>query len=98
MFCIVGTQPATDLLRVVNFTDLLQLFNKLQQAFQFHQVATSLLKSCCNLSLADLLQLVETTGNKLVDNKFRQSTCNKPVDNLQRTCRQQAVASHANAS
>ena len=34
-----------DLLQVVNFTALLQLVNKLQQACQFHQVATSLLKS-----------------------------------------------------
>ena len=36
---------ATDLWQVVNFTGLLQLVNKLQQACQFHQVATSLLKS-----------------------------------------------------
>ena len=36
---------ATDLLQVVNFTGLLQLVNKLQQACQFHQVVTSLLKS-----------------------------------------------------
>ena len=30
-----------------------------------------------------------------MDNKFEQSTCNKSVDNLQQTCHQQAVASHA---
>ena len=30
-----------------------------------------------------------------MDDKFVQSTCNKSVDNLQQTCRQQAVASHA---
>ena len=33
---------ATELLQFVNFIDLLQLVNKLQQACQFHQVATSL--------------------------------------------------------
>ena len=42
---------ATDLLQVVNYTGLLQLVNKLQQTCQFHQVATSLLRS-------SLLQLV----------------------------------------
>ena len=39
----------------------------------------------------DLLQLVETTCSKPVDNKFTESTCNKSVDNLQQTCRQQVV-------
>ena len=38
-------------LQAVKFTSLLQLVNKLQQACQFHQVATSLLRSV-------LLQLV----------------------------------------
>ena len=38
-------KSATDLLQVDYFTGLLQLVNKLQQACQFHQVATSLLKS-----------------------------------------------------
>ena len=52
----------------------------------------------CNLSFANLLQLVETACNKPVDNKFGQSTCNKSVDKLQQACRQQAVTSHANAS
>ena len=33
-----------------------------------------------------------------MDNKFWQSTCKRSVDNLQQTCRQQVVASHANAS
>ena len=42
---------ATDLLQVVNFTELLQFVNKLQQACQFHQVATTLLR-------LGLLQLV----------------------------------------
>ena len=53
---------------------------------------------CCKLSFANLLQLVGTTCRKPVDNKFGQSTCNKSVDNLQQIYRQQAVASHANAS
>ena len=52
-------------------TELHRLVNKLQQTCQFHQVATSLLKqACCNLSFADLLQLVEKTCGKPVDNKF----------------------------
>ena len=74
----------TDFLEVVfKFTGLLQLVNRLQQTCQFQKVAKSPLKS-------DLLQLVETTCSKPVDNKFRQSTCNKSVDNLQQTCQQSA--------
>ena len=77
------TQPknARDLLQVVNFASLLQLVNMLQQIGQFHQVTTSLL-------FADLLQLVESTCSKPVDNKFYQSTSNKSVGNLQQACRQ----------
>ena len=33
-----------------------------------------------------------------MDKKFLQSTCNKSVDNLQQTCHQRAVTSHANTS
>ena len=44
----------TDLLQVVNFACSLQIINKLQQVCQFHQVATSLLKS-------GLLQFVTCT-------------------------------------
>ena len=69
------------------------------------QVAASLLTSsswasliCCNLIFADLLQVVETTCIKLVDKKSWQSTCIKPVDNLQQACYHQAGASDANAS
>ena len=55
-----------DLFQVVNFTRLCQ------------QVATNLsiscllkvIMACCNLSFADLLQLVETTCSKPVDNKI----------------------------
>ena len=54
-YCLVSTaytaKNATDLLQVVNFTGLLQIVDKLQQACQFHQVATSWSKS-------GLLQLV----------------------------------------
>ena len=95
---------ATDLLQVVNFTNLLQLVNKLQQACQFYQVATSLLKS--GLLQFVICRLVTTCWNNLlkqlaegpVDNKFGQSICDKSVDNLRQTCPQQALASHANAS
>ena len=52
----------------------------------------------CNLIFADSLQVVETTCIKLVDKKSWQSTCSKPVDNLQQTCYHQAGASDANAS
>ena len=50
----VHSQNNTVLLQVVNFTGLLQLVNKLQQACQFHQVVTSLLK------LTSLIQLNTT--------------------------------------
>ena len=90
------SQNTTDLLQVVNFTDLLPLVI---------QDATNLsISSSCNKSdiKSGLLQLVicrlVRTCSKPVDNKFWQSTCNKSVDNLQPTCRQQAVASYANAS
>ena len=54
---------------------------------------------CCNLSLANSYILSKlVTCRKPVDNKFRQSTCNKSFDNLQQVCRQQAVTSHVNAS
>ena len=61
---------ATDLFKVGDFTGFLQLLNKLKQACQFHQD-----QACCNLSFADLLQLVETT-------------CKRPVEiiNLQQVC------------
>ena len=44
-FLAYTVKNATDVLQVVNFTGSFQLVNKLQQACQFHQVATSLLKS-----------------------------------------------------
>ena len=64
-----------------------QLVNKLQQVCQFHQVATSLLKSaCCNLSFADLLQLVKQLAANLWITKFENefapsllTTCNRLV-------------------
>ena len=49
----------------------IQLVNKLQQTCQFHQVATSVLKSgLFKLEFLDLLQLVEKTCSTAVDNKF----------------------------
>ena len=54
---------ATDLFQVVNFTSLLQ------QTCQYHQVKCKR-QTCCNLSFADLLQLVEATYSKTVNNKF----------------------------
>ena len=58
---------ATDLLQVVSLTNSLQLVNKLQQACQFHQVATSLLKS--GLLQFVICRLVTTCWNNL------QQTC-----------------------
>ena len=69
----------------------------------------SILPACCNLStsynkLVNFTKLQQVcykllkNCSKPVDKKFRQSTCNKSVDNLQQTSHQQAVASHANSS
>ena len=72
------------------------------QFYRLEEVAFNLSihrnQACCNLSFANLLQLVETTCSKLVANRFWQSTCNTSVDNLHQTCRQQAVASHVSES
>ena len=67
------------------------LVSKLQQVCQFHRVATSLLKS-------GLLQLVICYNllKQLAANLWATSFRNQSVDNLQRTCRQKAVANHAN--
>ena len=91
---------STDLLQAVNFTNLMQHVNKMQQGCQYNQVATSLLKfGLLQLVIfAVYLQLFDTTCNKSVDIKFGQSTCNKSADNLQQTCCQQAVKSPANIS
>ena len=52
MYLLLYTaKKATDLLSTYQLVGLLQLINKLQQSCQFHQVATSLLRS-------GLLQLV----------------------------------------
>ena len=90
----------TGLLQVVDFTGLMQVVNKLQQVCWLHQVAASLWKSdLLQLDVfADLLQVVETTCIKLVDKKSWQSTCIKPVDNMQQTCYHQALASDRTAS
>ena len=70
---------------------------------KLHQVCTLPSRVCdnqtwCILMFTDLLQIVETTCMKLVDKKSWQSTCIKPVDNLQQTCYHLAGASNANAS
>ena len=57
-----------------------------------------ILRACCNLVFLDMLQVVKTFCVKLVDKKSWKSTCNKPVDNLQKTCYHQAGANDANAS
>ena len=51
-----------------------------------------------NRLIADLLQVAETNCIKLGDKMSRQSTCIKPVDNLQQTCNRQGRASDANCS
>ena len=42
---IYTAKNSTGSLQIVNFTGLLQVVNKLQQACQFYQIATSLLRS-----------------------------------------------------
>ena len=65
----------------------------------YHQVGSLCEKQTWgNLIIVDHLRVVETTCIKLVDKKSWQSTCIKPVDNLQQTCYHQAGASDANES
>ena len=91
LFCVLvyifqlrTARNATDLLQVVNFIVLFQLVNKLQQTCQFHQIATSMLKS--GLSQLVICRLVETTCSKFFTINLKQI---KSVDNLQQICRQQ---------
>ena len=42
--------------------------------------------------------MLKQLAASLLITSFDNQTCNNSVDNLQQTCRQQAVASHANAS
>ena len=66
--------------------------------------SSSCIKSCENQDFIQLhicrleSQVVGTTCIKLVDKKSWQSTCIKPVDNLQQTCYHQVRAGNANAS
>ena len=59
----------TDLLQVVDFTGLLQVVNKLSASLvdfiKLKQICEN--QTCCNLIFADLLQVVEITCIKLVD-------------------------------
>ena len=103
MVLIYTARNVTHLLQVVDFTGLLQDVNKLPTScsksvdfIRLQQVCES--QSCCNLIFVDLVQIAELTCIKLVDKMYRQSTCSKPVDNLQQTCYHQARASDANAS
>ena len=66
----------------------LSISSNCNKSVKIRLVATCHLQTCYNL----LQQLAASHE----DNKFEQSTCNKSVDNLQQTCPQQAVASHAN--
>ena len=77
--------------------------HRLVESCQFYQLVTtcqqvatnSAISPSCNKAfkirlVADLLQFVETTCSKPVDNNFWQSTSKKSVDNLQQNFRQQA--------
>ena len=70
-------------MQVVDFTGLMMQV--------CHQFDSSLLASG-DLVFADLLQVVETTCIKLVDKKSWQSTCIKPLDNLQQSV--QVIRTH----
>ena len=78
------------LVAICQFYRLLELANKLQQTCQFHQVATSLLKSiaCCNLSFQTCYNLLKQLAASLwmtsFDNQLATSlltTCNRLVVN-----------------
>ena len=85
----VFSQKSPDL-QVVNFTDLLQVVNKLQQICRFHQVATCHLQTWYNLlkQLAASLWITSlnnqlatsllTTCNRLVVNKLSQAMPTHP--------------------
>ena len=80
--CVLYTaRNATDLLQVVDVP--LQIVNKLQQVCGN--------QSFCNLSSADLLQVVTTTCIKLVANNSDTKTCSKPVEhvNADASCKSQ---------
>ena len=70
-------------MQIVDFTGLMMQV--------CHQFDSSLLASG-DLVFADLLQVVETTCIKLVDKKSWQSTCIKPLDNLQQSV--QVIRTH----
>ena len=74
------THPKTP--HLLQFTGLLQLVNKLQQACQLHQVATSLLRSgLLQLVICRLFtNLLKPFAASLLKNQLDQ---NKSVDNLQ---------------
>ena len=73
---------------VVTCATNLSVSSSCNKSVKIRFVATCHLQTCSNL----LKQLAAS----LWITSFLQSTCNKPVHNLQQTCRQQAVASHAN--
>ena len=87
---------APDLMQVVDFTGFMQLSQK--NALRL-LASGSFIKSV-KINICLVLQIVEATSMKLVDKKYRQSTCIKPVF---KTCMQQtgyhpAEASDANIS
>ena len=97
---IMHSQKRHRLVASCKFHQLEQLVNKLQQNCQFHQAVTSHsltaaschLQACYNL----LKQFAASLRITNFDNQLATSlltTCNKSVDNLQQTCRQQAVTS-----
>ena len=63
----------------------LSISSSYNKSIKMRLAATGHLQTCYNL----LKQLAASLWI---------TTCNKSVDNLQQTCRQQAVVSHANAS
>ena len=79
------------MMQVVDFTGLMYVCQNVASSLL---ASSSCIKSVKNenqdLTICNLLQVVETTCIKPVDEKFWQLTCIKLVDNFQQTCYHQA--------
>ena len=97
---LYGVKNATDLSQIVNFTGCYNLstscnqlvnFIKLQQVYKNQACCTCHFQTRYKLSFSDLLK-------QLAASLWITSLDNKSIANPKRTCRQQAVASHATTS
>ena len=63
---VYTARNATEVMQVVNFTDLSQLVNKLQKSCQFHHVTTSLLLTTCQARCQAKCQLSDEMSTDLL--------------------------------